>query len=39
MMASSPAILRVALAQINITVGDLSGNTKKILTYLDNARG
>ena len=38
MMAPSPAILRVALAQINVTVGDLSGNTKKILTYLDNAR-
>ena len=38
MMADSSAILRVALAQINVTVGDLSGNTKKILTYLDNAR-
>ncbi|MCH7554129.1 MAG: NAD+ synthase [Chloroflexi bacterium] len=37
-MAHSSAILRVALAQINVTVGDLSGNTKKILTYLDNAR-
>jgi len=37
-MASAPAILRVALAQINVTVGDLGGNTKKILTYLDNGR-
>ena len=29
---------RLALAQINTTVGDLSGNTAKILRYLDMAR-
>lgn len=30
--------LRVALAQINPTVGDLSANAKKIITYLDKAK-
>src|SRR5579859_1557552 len=30
--------LRVALAQINVTVGDLSGNTNKIQRYIDQAR-
>ena len=30
--------LRVALAQINATVGDLVGNTRKILDYIDEAR-
>jgi NAD+ synthase (glutamine-hydrolysing) len=30
--------LRIALAQINSTVGDLSGNEKKIRHYLDHAR-
>ncbi|MFQ5855868.1 MAG: NAD+ synthase [Anaerolineae bacterium] len=30
--------LRVALAQINVTVGDLDGNRAKILSYLDRAR-
>ena len=30
--------LRIALAQINSTVGDLSGNEKKIRHYLDRAR-
>ncbi len=30
--------LRVALAQINSTVGDLEGNTAKILHYIDMAR-
>ena len=29
---------RLALAQINTTVGDLEGNTKKILQYMDKAR-
>ncbi len=29
--------LRVALAQINVTVGDLPGNTAKIITNLDRA--
>jgi NAD+ synthase (glutamine-hydrolysing) len=31
--------LRIALAQINVTVGDLDGNKQKILQYLDRARG
>ena len=31
-------ILRIALAQINPTVGDLTGNEKKILTYTARAR-
>lgn len=30
-------ILRVALAQINTTVGDLSGNTEKIVEYIHKA--
>jgi NAD+ synthase (glutamine-hydrolysing) len=30
--------LRIALAQINTTVGDLDGNTRRILAYLDRAR-
>ena len=29
--------LRVALAQINVTVGDLEGNTQKILTAMQQA--
>ncbi len=29
---------RLALAQINTTVGDLEGNTQKILKYIDEAR-
>jgi NAD+ synthase (glutamine-hydrolysing) len=29
--------LRVALAQINVTVGDLDGNTQKILTAMQSA--
>ena len=30
--------LRIGMAQINTTVGDLGGNTKKILSYMDRAR-
>lgn len=30
-------MLRIALAQINVTVGDLSGNQQKILEYLQKA--
>ncbi len=30
--------LRLALAQINVTVGDLDGNTEKIIDYMDRAR-
>ena len=32
-------MFRLALAQINSTVGDLQGNTAKILEYLERARG
>ena len=32
------AVLRVALAQINVTVGDLEGNVAKIRQYLTQAR-
>lgn len=34
-----PRSLRVALAQINSTVGDLEGNTAQILDWIDRARG
>ncbi|MBI5286710.1 MAG: NAD+ synthase [Deltaproteobacteria bacterium] len=30
--------LRIAMAQMNPTVGDLSGNTRKILDFIDKAR-
>ena len=30
--------LRVALAQINVTVGDLDGNARKVLEYVEKAR-
>ncbi|MCH8207434.1 MAG: NAD+ synthase, partial [Chloroflexi bacterium] len=29
---------RLAMAQINVTVGDLEGNTAKIISYIDKAR-
>jgi NAD+ synthase (glutamine-hydrolysing) len=29
---------RLAMAQINVTVGDLEGNTAKIISYIDRAR-
>jgi NAD+ synthase (glutamine-hydrolysing) len=31
-------MIRVALAQINTTVGDLRANTRKIIAYIDDAR-
>ena len=31
-------ILRLGLAQINSTVGDLEGNTKKIISYIEKAK-
>lgn len=31
--------LRLALAQMNATVGDLRGNAKKIIEYIDKAKG
>src|SRR5574340_148583 len=30
--------LRIAMAQVNVTVGDLNGNAKKILSYSEKAR-
>ncbi len=33
-----PRIFRLALAQINLTVGDIQSNTAKILRYVDDAR-
>ena len=30
--------LRIALAQINVTVGDLEGNTRRVLDRIDRAR-
>ncbi len=30
--------LRIALAQINVTVGDVTGNVRKITTYIEQAR-
>lgn len=31
-------ILRIAIAQINTTVGDLSGNTKKVIDFIEQAK-
>ncbi len=31
-------IIRIGMAQINCTVGDLAGNTEKILRYIENAQ-
>jgi NAD+ synthase (glutamine-hydrolysing) len=31
-------VLRIALAQVNLTVGDIKGNTGKILKWIDKAR-
>lgn len=31
--------LRIAIAQINSTVGDFEGNTRKIIEYIDKAKG
>ena len=36
--AGTGACLRVALAQINLTVGDLAGNEQKIVSYMEQAR-
>ena len=33
-----PRIFRLALAQVNLTVGDLSGNTSRMLDYMARAR-
>jgi len=34
----SPRIVRIALAQVNPTVGDLPGNAKRVIEFLDRAR-
>ena len=31
--------LRIGLCQINTTVGDIEGNTKKILDYVEKGKG
>jgi NAD+ synthase (glutamine-hydrolysing) len=36
--ADPPRIVRLALAQANPTVGDLSGNARKIIDFIDRAR-
>src|SRR5947207_4477357 len=33
-----PAQLRLAIAQINVVVGDVEGNTQKIVEWIDRAR-
>src|SRR5689334_25290647 len=37
-MSMRTELLRVSLAQINSTVGDIAGNAKKMREYLDRAR-
>ena len=37
-METSSRVLRVALAQLNPTVGDLAGNTRQILEWVERAR-
>nr|VFK35202.1 MAG: NAD+ synthase (glutamine-hydrolysing) [Candidatus Kentron sp. MB]VFK77192.1 MAG: NAD+ synthase (glutamine-hydrolysing) [Candidatus Kentron sp. MB] len=34
----SGSLLRVAIAQVNLTVGDISGNTKQVIEYTRKAR-
>ncbi|KPJ61262.1 MAG: NAD synthetase [Latescibacteria bacterium DG_63] len=34
-----PKVLRVALAQVNLSVGDLEGNRQKIIEYINHSRG
>ena len=38
MAAQQVSDYRIALAQVNVTVGDLPGNTQKIIAYLERAR-
>jgi len=35
----SSRVVRIALAQVNTTVGDLPGNSERVLEFLDRARG
>src|SRR3712207_1000037 len=37
-MARPTAPVRIALAQVNVRVGDLEGNARKIVEYLERAR-
>jgi len=37
-MSKETAVLRIAIAQINTTVGDLEGNTAKIIDYIARAK-
>ena len=36
-MPRRASIIRLALAQVNLTVGDLKGNTRKVLRWIDKA--
>ena len=38
-MAAPDSVLRVALCQINVTVGDIDGNERRIAEALEDARG
>ena len=38
MQGAEGLLLKIALAQINPTVGDLSGNARKILEYVTQAQ-
>src|SRR5437764_11895981 len=37
-METSPRVLRVALCQLNPTVGDLDGNSRKVVEWIERAR-
>ena len=36
-MPTRKPIIRLALAQVNLTVGDIRGNTRKVLRWVDKA--
>ncbi|HEU4725446.1 MAG TPA: NAD+ synthase [Candidatus Eisenbacteria bacterium] len=36
--ARAPRVVRIALAQVNPVVGDLPGNTKKVIEFIERAR-
>jgi NAD+ synthase (glutamine-hydrolysing) len=38
LVETTPRVLRIALAQLNNTVGDLDGNTRKIVEWIERAR-
>ncbi|HVD01614.1 MAG TPA: NAD+ synthase [Candidatus Dormibacteraeota bacterium] len=37
-METSPRVLRIALGQLNPTVGDLEGNSRKVIDWVERAR-